>query len=91
MENLRNISQSTVQRYISNRHGRTTGQRWKTFLKNHSKEIISIDFLTVPTITFKLVHVLVVIDHHRRKIIHVNVTKSPTAEWTLQQIRNLLF
>ncbi|MCU7496002.1 MAG: transposase family protein [Ignavibacteria bacterium] len=86
-----NISQSTVQRYIPKRNGRSTGQRWKTFLKNHSKEIISIDFLTVPTINIKLVHVLVVIEHHRRKIIHVNVTKNPTAEWTLQQIRNLLF
>ncbi|MGE5681049.1 MAG: integrase core domain-containing protein [Bacillota bacterium] len=86
-----NISQSTVQRYIHKRNGRTTGQRWKTFLKNHSKEIISNDFLTVPTINFKLVHVLVVVEHHRRKIVHFNVTKNPTAQWTLQQIRNLLF
>lgn len=85
------LSQSTVQRYIPKKNGRTTGQRWKTFLKNHSKEIISIDFLTVPTINFKLVHVLVVIKHHRRKIIHSNVTKHPTAQWTLQQIRNMLF
>ncbi|MGE5499033.1 MAG: integrase core domain-containing protein [Syntrophothermus sp.] len=85
------ISQPTVQRYIPKRNGRTTGQRWKTFLKNHSKEIISIDFLTVPTVNFKLIHVLVVIEHHRRKIILVNVTKHPTAEWTLQQIRNMLF
>jgi putative transposase len=85
------ISQSTVQRYIPKRGKRTTGQRWKTFLKNHSKEIISIDFLTVPTISFKLLHVLVVIEHHRRKIIHFNITKNPTAEWTLQQVRDLLF
>jgi len=85
------VSQSTVQRYIPKRGGRTTGQRWKTFLRNHSKEIISIDFLTVPTINLKLVHVLVIIEHHRRKIVHVNVTKNPTAEWTLQQIRNFLF
>ncbi|MGE5499320.1 MAG: transposase [Syntrophothermus sp.] len=85
------ISQSTVQRYMPKRNGRTTGQRWKTFLKNHSKEIISIDFLTVPTINFKLVHVLVVIEHNRRKIVYFNVTKNPTAEWTLQQIRNMLF
>ena len=64
---------------------------WKTFLKNHSKEIISIDFLTVPTINFKLVHILVVIEHYRRKLIYFNVTKNPTAEWSIQQIRNLLF
>jgi hypothetical protein len=86
-----NISQSTVQRYIPTRNGRTRGQRWKTFLKNHSKEIISIDFLTVPAINFKLVHVLLVIEHDRRQIIYFNVTQHPTAEWTLQQIRNILF
>jgi hypothetical protein len=60
-------------------------------LKNHSKEIISIDFLTVPTINFKLLHVLVIIEHHRRKLIYFNATRNPTAEWSLQQIRNLLF
>src|ERR1017187_6987007 len=65
--------------------------RWKTFLKNHSKEIISIDFLTVPTVNFKLLHVLVVIEHDRRKLIYFNVTMNPTAEWSIQQIRNLLF
>ena len=71
------ISQSTVQRYIPKLGRRTTGQNWKTFLKNHSKEIISIDFLTVPTINFKLVHVLVVIEHYRRKLIYFNFTKNP--------------
>jgi hypothetical protein len=85
------ISESTIQRYIRKRGKRMNGQNWKTFLKNHSKEIISIDFLIVPTINFKLIHVLVVIEHYRRKLIYFNVTKNPTAEWTLQQIRNLLF
>jgi hypothetical protein len=85
------ISESTVQRYMPKKWKRTTGQNWKTFLKNHSKEIISIDFLTVPTIHFKLVHILVVIEHYRRKLIYFNVTKNPTEEWSIQQIRNLLF
>ena len=85
------ISESTVQRYMPKKGKRNNGQNWKTFLKNHSKDIISIDFLTVPTINFKLMYVLVIIEHHRRKLIHFNVTKNPTAEWCLQQIRNLLF
>ena len=85
------ISESTVQRYMPKIGKRTTGQNWKTFLKNHSKDIISIDFLTVPTINFQLLYVLVIIEHHRRKLVHYNVTKNPTAEWTIQQIRNLLF
>jgi putative transposase len=85
------ISESTVQRYMPKKGKRNNGQNWKTFLKNHSKEIISIDFLTVPTINFKLMYVLVIIEHHRRKLIHFNVTKNPTSEWTIQQIRNMLF
>jgi hypothetical protein len=43
-------------------------------------------FLTVPTINFKLIHVLVIIEHHRRKLIHFNVTKNPTAEWSTQYL-----
>ena len=86
-----NICESTVQRYMLKKGKRNNGQNWKTFLKNHSKEIISIDFLTVPTINFKLLHVIVVVEHYRRKLIYFNVTKNPTAEWSIQQIRNLLF
>ncbi|MDQ7818053.1 MAG: integrase core domain-containing protein [Melioribacteraceae bacterium] len=82
------ISESTVQRYIPKKTGRTSGQRWKTFLKNHASEIISIDFLTVPSINFMLLYVLVFLSHERRKIIHFNVTAHPNAEWTIQQLRN---
>jgi putative transposase len=85
------ISESTVQRYMPKKGKRTNGQNWKTFLQNHSKEIISLDFLTVPTVNFKLLHVIVVIEHYRRKLLYFNVTKNPTAEWSIQQIRNLLF
>ena len=82
------ISEATVQRYMPRRPPRTTGQRWKTFLKNHSAEIVSLDFLAVPTITFKLLHVLVFLSHDRRKIIHFNVTDYHTSEWATQQLRN---
>jgi transposase InsO family protein len=82
------ISEATVQRYIPRKPPRTTGQRWKTFLKNHSAEIVSLDFLVVPTITFKLLHVLVFLSHDRRKIIQFLVTDHPTSEWATQQLRN---
>jgi len=49
------------------------------------------DFFSVPTLNFKLVYVLVVIEHHRRRVIHFNVTKYPTSFWTAQQIRNALY
>jgi putative transposase len=83
-----NISESTVLRYLPKKPKRTTGQHWATFLKNHHAEIVSLDFFVVPTITFKLFHVLVFLSHNRRKIIHVNVTDHPTSAWAAQQSRN---
>lgn len=86
-----NISQSTVYRYLQNLRRNQPSQNWKTFLRNHSKEILSMDFFTVPTINFKLLQVLVIIEHHRRRIVHFNVTSHPTSLWTAQQIRNALY
>jgi putative transposase len=85
------ISEATVLRYMPKKSRRTTGQQWKTFLRNHSAEIISLDFFTVPTITFRLLYVLVILSHDRRKIIHFNVTDHPTSEWATQQLRNAFY
>ncbi len=60
-------------------------QTWRTFLKNHANKC-SIDFFTVPTITFNILFVLVILSHSRRKVVHFSVTSNPTAEWTTQQI-----
>jgi putative transposase len=83
------VSESTVLRCMPKKAPRTTKQRWKTFLKNHSSQIVSIDFLVVPTFTFKLLYVLVFLSHDRRRIIHFNVTPHPTAQWCAQQLRNV--
>jgi putative transposase len=61
-------------------------QTWRTFLDNHFRELVSIDFLTVPTATFRVLYVLVVLAHDRRRVDHFNVTEDPTAAWTAQQI-----
>lgn len=61
------------------------------FLKNHAAEIVSIDFLTVPTYNFKLLNALVFLSHERRKIIHFNVTANPTSEWFAQQFKNAFY
>jgi len=61
-------------------------QTWRTFLDNHFRELVSIDFLTVPTATFRVLYVLVVLAHGRRRDVHFNVTEHPTAAWTAQQI-----
>jgi putative transposase len=61
-------------------------QNWRTFLANHIGDLVAIDFFTVPTVHFRVLFVLVVPAHHRRRVVHFNVTEHPTAQWTAQQI-----
>jgi putative transposase len=79
------VSQATVSRYIV-RQRKPPSQGWRAFLKNHARDIVSVDFFTVPTVTFKVLFVLLVLSNDRRRVIHFNVTKSPTAAWAGQQI-----
>jgi len=55
-------------------------------LRNHLDVSAGCDFFTVPTLTFRLLYVFVVLSHDRRRIVHFNVTEHPTAEWTAQQL-----
>jgi hypothetical protein len=55
-------------------------------LTNHTQSLIALDFFTVPTVTFKVLFVLVILAHERRRVVHCNVTEHPTAQWTAQQI-----
>ena len=66
--------------------GLLSAQDWRTFLQNHSKEVISLDFFTVPTAGFKILFVLVILSNDRRRILHFNATDHPTAAWTGQQL-----
>jgi transposase InsO family protein len=68
------------------RHRRPPSQTWRTFLDNHVKSLVSVDFFTVPTIRFQVLYVFLVLAHDRRRILHFNVTAHPTAEWTAQQL-----
>src|SRR5712672_79267 len=79
------VAQSTVAKYMA-RSGRGRSQTWKTFLHNHSAGIAAMDFLIVPTINFKLLFVLVIIRHQRRRLISLTVTAHPTAEWIAHRI-----
>ena len=76
------VSEATVSKYMI-RHRGPPSQHWRTFLQNHSKELISLDFLTVPTASFKILFVLVILSNDRRRILHFNVTDHPTAAWTM--------
>jgi putative transposase len=79
------VSERTVSRLMPRRR-EAPSQRWRTFLDNHLGAIIAIDFFTVPTASFRVLFVMVVLAHHRRRIVHFNVTANPTAVWTAQQV-----
>src|SRR6187402_3691234 len=70
------------------RHRRPPSQTWRTFLTNHASQIMAADLFVVPTVTFRLLFVLVILAHERRRVVHVAITDHPTAAWTAQQLRN---
>src|ERR1039457_4047213 len=80
------IGETSVSKYMVHRRN-PPSQTWRTFLENHVKTTVSIDFFTVPTIRFQVLYVFLVLAHDRRRIVHFNVTAHPTAEWTGQQLR----
>ena len=72
------VCETTVRKYRV-RHRTPPSQTWRTFLDNHLTDIVAIDFFTVPTATFRILFCFVVLRHHRRMVIHFNVTDHPTA------------
>jgi putative transposase len=89
------VSPCTVRKYLSRSCDRrptpgASSQRWRTFVRNHAKVIVACDFCVVVTTTFRLLYVLVVMELATHRILHVNVTAHPTAQWTLQQLRDAI-
>jgi putative transposase len=81
------ITEPTVAKYML-RQRKPPSQAWRTFLENHVKSMVSVDFFTAPTIRFQVLYVFLVLAHDRRRILQFGVTAHPTAEWTVQQLRN---
>jgi putative transposase len=79
------ISQRSVARIMPRRRG-PPSQSWKAFLANHVGDLAAVDFLVVPTATFRILFVFVVLLHRRRQVVHFNVTSAPTSAWTAQQL-----
>jgi transposase InsO family protein len=79
------VSETTVAKYMV-RYGRPPSQTWRTFLSNHVEDLVSADFFIVPTATFRLLFVFVILSHDRRRPVHFGITRHPTAEWTAQQL-----
>jgi putative transposase len=80
-----NVAKSTVEKYRP-RVRKPPSPTWKAFLNNHAAEIVACDFFTVPTATFRVLFVFILLAHERRRIVHFNMTEHPTAQWTAQQI-----
>ena len=81
------VGEATVSRYMPRRR-KTPSQTWRSFLRNHTQDIVSVDFFVVPTATFRILYVFLVLEHERRRVVHFNVTAGPSAQWTGQQLVN---
>ena len=73
------IAETTVAKYMI-RDRKPPSQTYRAFLKNHVQQLVSVDFFVVPTLSFRLLFVFVVLEHNRRRVKHFNVTAHPTAE-----------
>jgi transposase InsO family protein len=80
------IGERSVSRFMPPKSRKPPSQTWRTFLDNHLGSLASIDFLTVPTATFRVLLVFFVLRHDRRRVVHFNITEFPSAAWTAQQI-----
>jgi putative transposase len=79
------VAELTVAKYM-HRTSPQPSPTWRAFLTAHARELVAIDFFVVSTITFHLLFVFVVLRHHRRELLRVNVTDHPTAAWAARQL-----
>jgi putative transposase len=79
------VAKSTVEKYRV-RPRTPSSATWKTFLKTHVRDLVSLDFFVVPTVTHRVLFVLLILAHERRRIVHFSITEHPTAQWTAQQV-----
>ena len=79
------VAELTVAKYMHRTSPRPS-PTWRVFLTAHARDLVAIDFFVVPTITFHLLFVFVILRHHRRELLHVNVTDHPSAVWTARQV-----
>jgi hypothetical protein len=79
------VAHSTVAKYMVKQWG-APSQGWRTFLRNHVPHIAAMDLFVVPTVGFKLLYAFVIVRLDRRKLVWINVTETPTADWIALQL-----
>jgi transposase InsO family protein len=80
------VSQATVAKYMVRRRGGMPSQNWRSFLRNHAQGIAAIDTFVVVSTSFRLLYVMIILTHDRRKIVRFDVTEHPTAAWLSRQL-----
>ena len=80
------LSKRSIQRYLPKARGKSS-QSWATFIKNHSRDIWACDFTVVHDLLFRPLYIFIIIELHTRRIVRAAVTRSPTDQWTAQQLR----
>ena len=80
------VAERTVSRLLPKRCA-PPSQTWRPLLANHVRDVVAIDFFTVPSAGLRVLFVLIVLAHHRRRVVHFNVTEHPTAHWTADRGR----
>ena len=89
------VSPRTVRKYMPSHCVGGQGkwhqsQRWSAFIRNHTQGIVACDFCVAITATFRILYVFVILEHASHRLIHVNVTANPTAQWSMQQFREAI-
>jgi putative transposase len=79
------VAELTVAKYMRRASPRPS-PTWRAFLSAHARDSVGVDFFLIPTLTFRLLFVFVVLRHERRELLQLNVTDHPTAVWTAQRI-----
>jgi len=81
----------TIRKYmIKPRKPRKKSTTWLPFLRNHLEVSWAMDFFTATTVNFAILYVFLVFDHGRRKVIHFAITKNPSMDWVIQQLREAM-
>ena len=83
------VSARTGAKYMHLPRDRDLSPGWRTFLERHAAEIWACDFFCVQILSFRILHAFFVVNHASREVLHVEVTRHPTAEWVAQQIKQL--
>jgi transposase InsO family protein len=79
------VSQATVAKYMLRRVGRPS-PTWRSFLRNQAAGIAAIDMFVVVSASFRLLYVMIILAHDRRKIVRFDVTEHATAVWLSRQV-----